>query len=214
MYPSLWTVLEPPQTGARRTERSYTPLGCDYIPVITLRQRTLGIRTVTPADVPLLAHLLAHLSERTSQLRFFRTLKNIELICNEAVRVATGAPQRHAALVATVKERGEERAVAVAELAHDPNDPAVAEFAVVVRDDYQHEGLGTMITQLLMQLATLRGVRSLQASVLAENQVVYRLVRGLGTPFTAETRRGETTLRIGLPHRYSSGQDESLPCSL
>src|SRR5215208_6121897 len=88
--------------------------------------------------------------------------------------MANGSPQRHAALVATIKERGEERAVAVAELAHDPGDPAVAEFAVVVRDDYQHEGLGTMITQLLIQLATLRGVPSLHASVLAENQVVYR----------------------------------------
>jgi RimJ/RimL family protein N-acetyltransferase len=198
---SLWTILEPPApiAGARRASRSYALPGHDAIPVITLCQRTLSIRTAVPADVPLLADLLARLSERTSRLRFFGALKSIEQIWREAARMANSGPQRHGVLVATIKEHGEERAVAVAELAHDPDDPAVAEFAVVVRDDYQHEGLGTMITQLLIQLATLRGVRSLQASMLAENQVAYRLVRGLGTLFTAETRRGETTLRIGLP---------------
>jgi acetyltransferase len=197
-YPSLWTILEPPQTSARRTGRSYTPLGRDRIPVITLRQRTLSVRTATPADAPLLAHLLAHLSDRTSQLRFFRALKNIELICDEAVRMATGGPQRHAVLVATIEVQGAEHAVAVAELAHDPTNPALAEFAVVVRDDYQREGLGTIISRMLLQLATLRGVQTLRGTMLAENRAIHRLVRGLGAPYTAETSRGETTVQIGL----------------
>jgi hypothetical protein len=39
----------------------------------------------------------------------------------------------------------------------------------------------------------------MQATMMAENQAVYRLVRGLGMPFTAQTRRGETMVQIGLP---------------
>jgi acetyltransferase len=185
--------------GARHVSRSCTPPGSDPIPVITLRRRTLSVRTATPADAPLLADLLACLSDRTSQLRFFRVLKSIEQIWREVARVTSSSPRDHAVLLATVAEQGEEHAVAIAELAHDPNNPSVAEFAVVVRDDYQREKVGTMITQMLIQLATLRGVQSMQATMLAENQAVYRLVRGLGIPFTAQTRRGETMVQIGLP---------------
>src|SRR5437773_330660 len=80
-----------------------------------------------------------------------------EAIWREAERVADANRRLHAALIATVVEDGALRAVALAELAHDQGDSALAETAIVVRDDYQHEGLGRMLAQFLIRLAMLRG---------------------------------------------------------
>jgi acetyltransferase len=201
MYPSLCAILEPPApvAGSSRAHTRCAPPECDTIPVITVRGRVLRVHTTTSGDMPLLVDLLARLSARTAQLRFFRPLKSIEAIWDEAVRVAGSNPRLQTALVATALEAGQARAVAVAELAHDPGDPAVAEFAVVVRDDFQHEGVGKMLAQLLVQVAMLRGVAPLRASMLAENQTSRKLLRGIGLPYTLEARRGEITALLRLP---------------
>jgi GNAT superfamily N-acetyltransferase len=198
MYPSLRTILEPPARTWRLLEH-YSPSDRDAIPVISGRGRALSVRAVTPGDAPLLTALLAGLSERSAHLRFFRPLKDITTVWREAARVAGGNPLFQAALVATIAEDGEEHAVALAELLHDRYDPTMAEFAVVVRDDCQREGIGRMLSQLLIQVAMLRGVRTLRASTLAENLAIHKLLRGLGVPYSAETRRGETTALLRLP---------------
>ncbi len=143
IYPTLCAILEPPTAAnhARRACKQYTPAECDRIPVITMRGRTLTVRAVTPGDAALLVDLLIRLSDHTFQLRFFRPMMSGELIWREAARVANANRLIKTVLIATVDEQGEERAVAVAELAHDPGAPTLAEIAVVVRDDYQHEGV-------------------------------------------------------------------------
>jgi acetyltransferase len=201
MYPALNAILEPPASSAyaRRACERNVYFERDAIPVITRRGRALSARAVAPGDAPLLAALLVGLSERSTQLRFFRLLKDFATVWREAARVAGGSPLLQAALVATVVEGVEERAVALAELSHDLGDPTIAEFAVVVRDDYQREGVGRMLSQLLIQVAMLRGVRTLRVTMLAENQAIRKLVCGLGVPYSATTRRGETTALLRLP---------------
>jgi acetyltransferase len=201
MYPTLSAILEPPAppTRARRAPEHNAYFARDAIPVITGRGRPLSVRPVTPGDAPLLAALLAGLSERSTRLRFFRPLKDITTIWRESARVANGNPLLQAALVATLVEGGEERAVALAELAHNIGDHTVAEFAVVVHDDYQREGVGRILSQLLVQVAMLRGVRTLSVTMLAENQAIRKLVRGLGLPYSATTHWGETTASLRLP---------------
>jgi acetyltransferase len=201
MYPALSAILEPPAPPAhtRRAREHNIYFERDSIPVLTRRGRALSVRTVAPGDAPLLAALLASLSERSTQLRFFRPLTDITAIWREAARVAGGSPLLQAALVATLVEGDEERAVALAELFHTPGDQTVAEFAVVVRDDYQREGVGRMLSQLLVQVAMLRGVQMLRVTLLAENQAVRKLVCSLGLPYSAATQRGETTALLKLP---------------
>jgi acetyltransferase len=146
----------------------------------------------------MLVEMLSCLSEESIQRRFFRPLKNVEAIWREAARVAGADPAFHTALIMTSSEGEQEYAVALGELAIDPGDPSVAEFAVVVRDDYQHEGLGRMLLEMLAQIAILRGVRALRADMLAENRAVHKLVRGMGMPYTAQTRQGTTVAMIQL----------------
>jgi hypothetical protein len=138
MLSAFCAILHPlvPLVRARAAGEQACRRECDAIPVITMRGRTLAIRPVTPRDTPLLADLLARLSKRSVQLRFFRPLMGSEAILREAERVADANRRLHAALIATVVEDGALRAVALAELAHDQSDSALAETAIVVRDDY------------------------------------------------------------------------------
>jgi acetyltransferase len=146
----------------------------------------------------MLVEMLSSLSEESQQRRFFRPLKNIEAIWREAARVAGADPAFHTTLIITSSDDNHEHAAALGELAIDPGDPTVAEFAVVVRDDYQHEGLGRMLLEMLAQVAMLQGVRTLRADMLAENRAVHKLVRGMGMPYTAQMRQGTTMALIRL----------------
>jgi GNAT superfamily N-acetyltransferase len=201
MYHRLHAILEPPAPAARaRRRREYiVQLEHNAIPVITKHGRALNVRPVTPGDAPLLATLLASLSERSTRLRFFRPLKDITTIWREAARVAGHSSLLQTALVATSCHAAGETAVGLAELCHDASDPTVADFAIVVSDAYQREGVGQMLSQLLVQVAMLRGVQTLRVDMLAENVAIRKLVRSLGLPYNAETHRGETRALLRLP---------------
>jgi len=206
MLSTFCAILHPPAplVRARPAGKQSCRPECDAIPVITMRGRTLAIRPVTPRDTLLLADLLARLSQRSAQLRFFRPPMSREAIWREAERVADGNRRLHAALIATVIEDGALRAVALAELAHDQGDTALAETAIVVRDDYQQEGLGHMLAQFLIRLAMLRGVATLRVDMLAQNQATIKLVHRLGLSYTAQTHRGETTALLELPQELDA----------
>jgi acetyltransferase len=157
------------------------------------------VRPLTPGDVLLAIDLLVRLSTRSAQLRFFQPLQSIEAMTRQAARMVGGDPRLQTALAATIREGGEEQVVAVVELVQSPTDLMAAEFAIVVRDDYQREGLGRMLSHIAIELARVRGMRTLRASVLAENRAIMTVLRGLGLPITTQTSRGETTALLKLP---------------
>ena len=103
-----------------------------------------------------------------------------------------------AAFIALAREDGKDHAIGVVRLVLDKNDPDTAEFAIVLRDDYQREGLGTIMLDLLLQLALVRGIKRLRGVSLADNEGVHRLIQKCGFPVTSHTSHGETTQIIHL----------------
>src|SRR3954452_12172467 len=69
--------------------------------------------------------------------------------------------------------------VGVARYDRSPTDPTEAEFAVVVEDDWQNAGLGRQLLGELTRLAARNGVRTLTATVQADNDRMVRLIRRL-----------------------------------
>jgi GNAT superfamily N-acetyltransferase len=69
--------------------------------------------------------------------------------------------------------------VGVARYDRSPADPAEAEFAVVVEDDWQNVGLGRQLLGELSRLAACRGVHTLTATVQADNDRMVHLIRRL-----------------------------------
>ncbi len=176
------------------------PLGHGSVTMTTGRGRDVRIRHIAPADAALLVDLFHQLSAETRRLRFFVPRSDVptEVIWREAERDANINPQVEVALIATVSEAEQECAVGVARMVRDAGDPATAEVAIVVRDDYQGEGLGAVLFDLLVQVALVRGLGRLRAVSLAENMGMRRLIRKTGLPFSSETRYGETTTTIEL----------------
>jgi GNAT superfamily N-acetyltransferase len=164
-----------------------------------LHGQLLSVRPVIPDDTALLADLISRLSETARWMRYFRLLPSAESIWQEASHVTRREPQLGVALVATASEGSRVRAIALAELAHDPAEPATAEVAVLVRDDAQRKGVGTLLLREIIALARQRNVRVLRATLQAENWAARKLLRKLALANHAEIHNGELTVLAELP---------------
>jgi len=135
---------------------------------IALRDgRVVSVRPVGRGDVARLLDLHSALSPETRYRRYFTAcgLKSRR----DAQRLAAAADEGDLVLVA-VSEQRPERIAAVAQLAG-------AETALTVRDDYQNVGLGSVLLDLLLAAARQRGLRSVEATTLAGNSRVLRMLR-------------------------------------
>jgi GNAT superfamily N-acetyltransferase len=166
----------------------------------TRRGQLVAVRQAMAADTLLLAKLLCRLSDHTRHLRYLRSgCFSAEAIWSEAVRMTRGHSPDHTTLVTTIRPNECDEAVAVAELVRDRHDLSVGEIALVVRDDEQRQGIGSLLLGHLVRVAQRGGLTSLSASMLAENSAVLQLIRTLGLPYTATTRYGEMQVLVQVP---------------
>jgi GNAT superfamily N-acetyltransferase len=76
-------------------------------------------------------------------------------------------------------DQPDEPIVAVARYIRLPDDPAAAEYAVVVGDDYQRQGLASELMTRLAHAAAARGVQRFRATMLADNIAIQRVTAKL-----------------------------------
>lgn len=175
------------------------PLGHGQVGVTTRSGQRVCIRHIVPRDAELLVDLNRRLSPRTKWLRFFSTVGiPEERLWDEATRLSDLDPAISAALIGTIERDGAEEAVAVARMIRDQPLGDTAEVAIVVRDDFQREGIGRVIFDLLVQLALVQDIKRLYAITLPENLGMQRLARGVGLPVSVRIHDGEMTITIHL----------------
>ena len=144
---------------------------------ITLRDgRTVVLRPIDASDAPRLVDLHEHLSTESQYLRFFGPKPR--LTPAEAEYLANVDHHKRFAIVGEIDEDGEKRIVGVGRF--DVNEPGVAEAAVVVRDDYQHVGLGTAILERMREIGRGAGLSAFRAEVLAENTRMLEILEQQG----------------------------------
>ena len=162
---------------------NYAMYPSDYIESVTLRDGTqVKIRPIRPDDAPRLQVTFKRLSSQTIYLRFFETFK--QLSDKQAMYFANVDYQERMALVAEVKEEGEDNIIAVARYDMlSGSEPGAAESAIVVRDDYQNRGLGTIIMIRLLNYAREHGVAYFLATIHASNARIMNFVKRSGFPF-------------------------------
>lgn len=165
--------------------------------VRTARNRVVTLRALAPNDEPIIVDLYQKLSAQAWWLRFFtpKPADPAALIGREAQRLVHAAGH---VLIATVRDGRGECCVAVAQLPDDHADPTQRELAVVVRDDYQQEGIGTAVCRLLGAQARQHGVRQIRANILAENRAALRLIRRLCLPYSVQRYPGELLVLLDL----------------
>ena len=141
---------------------------------VTIRDgREVVLRPIDPGDAPRLIDLHSRLSSDTQYLRFFGPKP--DLTPDEAEYLAGVDFDRRYAIVA---DDAGGSIVAVAR--YDVTEESNAECAIVVRDDYQGQGLGTAVLAKLIQVARERGLTSFSGEILPENTQMLGLLKRYG----------------------------------
>ena len=152
----------------------------------------LRIRPIRPDDQPRLLEMDARMTPDDRRLRFFVQTKGIspEL----AARFTQIDYDREMALIATPLEH--DTLLGVARYAAEPGMKR-AEFALAVRSDWHHRGLGQLLMTRLIEVAKRRGIAVLYGDVLRENAHMFDLCRHLGFGIEDETD-DPAVLRLSL----------------
>ena len=151
-------------------------------------------RLIQPEDAPALQRVHARCSERTIYLRFFGSLK--ELSEEKARYFASVDEVDHFGLVALDPEDPDE-IIAMVRYDRQPGDER-AEYAALVEDRWQGQGIGTGLTRRLVDAARDKGVRSFCALVKGENRRMLNVLRHLDLP-EREVREGSLkSVEVGL----------------
>ena len=151
-------------------------------------------RVVRPDDAPALQRLHARCSERTIYLRFFGPMK--KLSDEQARYFASTDGVDHFGLVALDPEDPEE-IIAVVRYARKPGDQR-AEYAALVEDRWQGEGVGADLTRRLIDEARDNGVRFFYALVMGENKRMLNVLRHLGLPEQERREDGAKRVEVRL----------------
>jgi len=138
--------------------------------VVLPNHRLLRIRPCRCWDSDTIRELYSRLSSRTRYLRF---LCSMPVLPDPVLKALTCADDRRCfALLAELEQPAGANAVALGNLG--AIDAGTAELAVVVRDDYQRQGIGTALASKLLQAGEVRGFKRFVAHVLWENSFVIR----------------------------------------
>jgi acetyltransferase len=140
------------------------------------------LRPIRPEDEPKMVRFHEKLSEESVYLRYFRAFKLDQRVEHERLtRICFVDYDRTIALVVehTDKETNEQEIIAVGRLTRLQN-PAEAEFALLVRDDFQGRGVGTQLLQNLLNFGRDEGIRRVVAYMLPENRGMIEISEKLG----------------------------------
>lgn len=164
---------------------------------IALRDgRTVVLRPIDPDDAPHLVALHDRLSFEAQYYRFFGPKP--KLTPAEAEYLANVDFHKRFAIVAEINDGDGKAIVGVGRF--DINEPDVAEAAIVIRDDYQHVGLGTAILDRMREIGRGAGLRAFAAEILAENKPMIDLLKANGLEASpAESGVVKITAPLDLP---------------
>src|SRR5437870_10168511 len=159
---------------------------------------SIHIRAIRPDDKPRLLALFEHLSSRSVYFRFFQTKQRLT---DEELRYFTDLDfTRNVALVATLREGGEEHIIGVGRYFRSDEDGQPsrrAEVAFTVADAHQGRGVGTLLLEHLAAIARMQGIDTFEADVLGENNRMLQVFDASG--FTVQRSLDSGVFHISFP---------------
>lgn len=142
----------------------------------------VSIRPIHPEDEPLMAKFHTKLSDRSVYLRYFHnTPLNYRISHERLSKLCFLDYDREIALVAIkqMAETKEDEILGVGRLVKLPAKN-VAEFAIVISDEYQKLGLGTELLTELVEIGKVEKLDSITGDILFENQGMQKTCKKLG----------------------------------
>lgn len=164
--------------------------------IVQLRDGTeVLLRPIDPEDAVRLQALFKMLSPESIYLRFLEPLKELSL--KEAQRYAQVDYQDNMAIVAALPAG--EQLIGVARYGQGyPPEPGVVDAAVVVADDYQGKGLGTILLLRLVDYARTQDIQAMHATVHQSNAQIMRFITKSGLPTERKLSGGAWDIKVRL----------------
>jgi acetate---CoA ligase (ADP-forming) len=178
----------------------------DVADVILRDGTTLRLRPPSNDDSDALVDFFGALSQRSLYLRFH----GFPRLGPELVeRLLDPDWAERGVLVGTFAEDGAERVVAVGNYER-LRDPAVAEAAFAVADEFQRRGVGTRLVEQLAERAGRQGIERFVAEVLPDNRNMIGVFEGLGFEVSRHLAGGEVEIQfpIAMTEEYEERVDE------
>lgn len=154
---------------------------------VTRTGQKILLRPVKISDEPLLKDFFYSLSDESMYQRFLSVRKDIP---HDVLQdyVAVDFSQKMI-MLATVEKEGKEIICGLGQYGLN-RDMHTADIALVVRDDYQNQGIGAELISYLTYLAKKQGLLGFTAEVLVGNDPVFRLFEKMGFAVSKRNESG------------------------
>lgn len=157
----------------------------------TMTGVTVHLRPIRPDDNSYLNEFHEHLSPQSVYRRFFFAHPRLSPAETEKFTHVDYADR-----LALVAEHGD-RLVAVGRYERIPGT-ADAEVAFIVADDFQHQGIGTILLEQLAGAAWKKGITVFVAEALSENREMLEVFMRSGFHVTSSTSYGTVSVRFPI----------------
>ncbi len=147
----------------------------EYIRDVILKDGTkVLLRPIRPEDEPMWHEHLKHCSKRSIWQRFRYLFK--ESTHEMATRFCFVDYDRTMAIVAEIETGGTRQIIGVARLVADA-DHSVAEYAILLADEWQGRGLGNILTDFCFDICSTWGIDRVYAETTVDNQPMQKILR-------------------------------------
>lgn len=150
----------------------------EYVKKDQLRDKTpIILRPIKPEDEPIWMEMLAACSKESIYARF-QSLYTGWKYHKEAIRYCYIDYDREIAIVAELKDKDKRRLIGVGRLIADP-DVLTAEYAVLIADPWQNQGLGKILTDYCLDISRQWGVKEVVAQTSTTNHRMVDIFKQL-----------------------------------
>jgi acetyltransferase len=165
------------------------PYPVQYVTPWKLKDKSpVTIRPIRPEDEPMLVKFHETLSEESVYHRYFTALNLSQRIAHERLtRICFNDYDREIALVAELKPVNDDgkKILGVGRLSklHGTNE---AEFAVLISDHWQNQGLGFELLKRLIEIGRAEKLERIVGQILPENHAMQHICKKLGFKIVAD----------------------------
>lgn len=168
------------------------PYPSRYISRWRLRDgRDVVLRPIRAEDEPAVKEMMSSLSEETLRVRFFVVM---EIDHSMIMKFCNVDYDRELAMVVELKEGDKKRIIGGGRVIVEP-DRGSGQFALLVSDDFQKQGIGEKLLDVVIGIAQDKGLHEIYGIVLSENEKMLGLSRKMGF---RTTRLPDGITRVGL----------------
>lgn len=145
----------------------------EYVQTISLKDNTdILLRPVRAEDEELERELMENLSDQSLYYRFFSEgIKITRLMLSRFTNIDY---DREVTLVAEYTKEDTQHLAGIVHLVLSP-DRKEGEYSIAIRDDWHGRGLGSRMTDCILNIAKTRNIKRIHATLLAENKPMLKL---------------------------------------